>query len=1366
MTGGAVTRKRLALVIGASVAALALVMIGAALVLRSAWFSDEVRRRTVTAVEAATGGRAELGDFRFDWKRLRIEADEFVLHGTEPAGEPALFRAKSIAAGFRIVSLLGRDARIEYLEIRNPHVYLIVDRDGHTNLPEPRIKRTGADRPVETLLRLAIGRFHFEGGMFEVKSRTRMPFDASGRDLEAEFSYERGGPRYRGEFSIRPLQLQWSGQEPRPIEMQMNVALERNRIGIPAAIWTSGNSRIQFSGEVVDLASPHASFQYQASASLADLGGILHLRGFEGGTAQVAGTARWAGGTDYSVTGDLHAFDISYRQEPVRLRQFRADGVLGVDAGKADLSGMRLAGQASYAGNGFPVEGRLGAVSVHGGNVEFRGASLALLGGRFNGGGAIGDDRFRVSGDISGWEARRAVAVYNKRQALPWNSIISGAVAVEGGLRRKSDVRVTTSLTLEPAPSGPPVRGQIAATYDAHSGTLDLGASTVSLPSSRVEVSGAIGRQMRVRLETRDLRDFLPVLGERASALPVKLENGTLAFAGTVTGKPADPEIAGRVTLDHFVYSGESFDSFRADVRASSGNVEARNAEVRRGPLNAMFQASVGLRNWNTESASALAANGTIRNANLAELVALLRAPRVAATGTLNATGQIGGTMGNPQASGDVNILKGALGSEPFDRLAAHVNYANRTLEASSGQLIAGSKQIHFGGAFQHATDALGNGRLRFEVDTNAMALEQIRVLQKARPGVAGTVELTAHGTADLRGGGFHIVDLQAEVAGRGLELAGQMLGDAKLSANSQGPVLKTALDFGFANSTAHGQGEWKLEGDYPGSATVTFSRLDLARLRDWIAPAKSGEPTAFSGFAEGELQVSGPALKPRLMTAEVRIPKLEIGPGPGFERAPEGVSLALRNSGPIVARFANSAVTIENARLVGHATDLTVGGRLLLEQKSPLDLRGNGRVDLAVLHDFDKDLASSGLLVVDGTVRGSLDAPQINGRMEVQNAAVTYSDFPNGLSNASGVILFTGERATIQRLSGETGGGKIQFTGFAGYSRGETIFRLHANAQAVRVRYPEGVSTVGDANLNFTGTATHSMLSGTITVLRAGLNLESDFSSMLAKSAEPVQTPSASAGFLSGLSLDVAIQTAPDVQFETSLTQGVEANAGLRLRGTATNPALIGRINVTQGQIVFFGTKYVIDQGTVSFYNPVRIEPILDVDLQTKARGIDITLTVSGPLNKLNLTPRSDPPLQFNEIVALLATGRSPTSDPTLAVQQGAATQSYQQSTGSALLGQVIASPVSGRLQRFFGISKLRIDPTLPGIEYNPQARLTLEQQVTPDVTFTYITNVTSANPQVVSVEWAVSKKWSVVALREENGLFGLDFFFKRRFK
>jgi translocation and assembly module TamB len=97
--------------------------------------------------------------------------------------------------------------------------------------------------------------------------------------------------------------------------------------------------------------------------------------------------------------------------------------------------------------------------------------------------------------------------------------------------------------------------------------------------------------------------------------------------------------------------------------------------------------------------------------------------------------------------------------------------------------------------------------------------------------------------------------------------------------------------------------------------------------------------------------------------------------------------------------------------------------------------------------------------------------------------------------------------------------------------------------------------------------------------------------------------------------------------------------------------------------------------------------------------------------------------------------------------------------------VSQAVASPVAGRLQRFFGITKLKIDLSLIGVENNPQARLTLEQQITRDITFTYITNVTNSNPQVVRVEWALNRKWSAIAVREENGLFGLDFLYKRRF-
>jgi len=47
-----------------------------------------------------------------------------------------------------------------------------------------------------------------------------------------------------------------------------------------------------------------------------------------------------------------------------------------------------------------------------------------------------------------------------------------------------------------------------------------------------------------------------------------------------------------------------------------------------------------------------------------------------------------------------------------------------------------------------------------------------------------------------------------------------------------------------------------------------------------------------------------------------------------------------------------------------------------------------------------------------------------------------------------------------------------------------------------------------------------------------------------------------------------------------------------------------------------------------------VKIEPAPNIDLETRARGIGVILNISGPINKPNMTPRSDPP--FSDVQAL----------------------------------------------------------------------------------------------------------------------------------
>jgi translocation and assembly module TamB len=1019
-----------------------------------------------------------------------------------------------------------------------------------------------------------------------------------------------------------------------------------------------------------------------------------------------------------------------------------------------------------------PVSGRIARAVLRGRELELSDVALATLGGSFRGSARLRDlARYSVEGEISGFDARRVVALYSAAP-LPWTGGVSGAIRLAGVLGQPKTLRVTADLAIVPEPGAVPVTGRITAGYEAASGLLDLGRSTITLPASHLEFSGAIGRTLSVHLQTRDLNELLPALGTSAAQLHLELgPSGSATFNGTVTGVLSNPRIDGRLAATRFSYAGRAFDAFQAKVGVSSGSLRLAGGSIARGPARATFDLTLGLQQWKPDALGPISGEAALHAVNASDLAQLAGLKDLPATGTVEASGRISGTLDQPVADAYFEASHGTILGEPYDHFAGKIVAKGRVVELAGVTLTAGPKQILVSASYERTGAAFDAGRLRFELHTNAMPLESIQKLREGRTGLAGTLEAKARGTVDLKPGvsgaeQVQMAELSGEAALRGIRLDGKSLGDARLTATSQSGALRAHLESNFAGAAVRGEGEWRLGGSYPGTATVSFTNLALAPLRAILAP---GVSDAIHASVDGTLRVEGPATDWQALRAELRLSRLDAGPAPGKGEAPDAAvsAFALRNAGPVVATLTKSAITIESARLTGRATDLVVSGRIQLNQEKALDLRVSGRIHPGILQDFDSDITASGSLVADASIRGRLGAPMISGKLSFNDVALNVAGLPNGISKANGAITFSGDRAIIQSFTAESGGGRIVLTGNVGFGGTSPIFRLHARIEEVRVRYPPGVSTVADASLNLTGTSERSMLSGTVTVLRTSFNPQSDFSSLLATSAEPVRTPAAPKGPLAGLNYDIQIVSAPDIQVRSSLAQDVQIEANLRLRGTVTSPALLGRVNVTQGQLQFFGTRYTINQGSISFYNPVKIDPVFDLNLETRARSVEITLTISGHLNDLKLTPRSDPPLQFNEIVALLAMGRTPTWDPTApALGPQVSTPNASQLGASALLGQAISSPVPGRLQHFFGVSRLRIDPTLPGIQYNPQARVTLEQQVTPEITFTYITNVTNSNPQVVSVEWDFSKLWSAVAIREENGVFGLDFFYRRRFK
>jgi translocation and assembly module TamB len=231
----------------------------------------------------------------------------------------------------------------------------------------------------------------------------------------------------------------------------------------------------------------------------------------------------------------------------------------------------------------------------------------------------------------------------------------------------------------------------------------------------------------------------------------------------------------------------------------------------------------------------------------------------------------------------------------------------------------------------------------------------------------------------------------------------------------------------------------------------------------------------------------------------------------------------------------------------------------------------------------------------------------------------------------------------------------------------------------------------------------------------------------------------------------------------QTSLAK-LSGDADLRLRGTGARPVLLGRVNIAQGDIKISGQKYHLERGDITFANPIRIDPTLDLEATTRVRDFDITIGLHGTMEKLTTTYRSDPPLSSDDIIALLAFGRTQ--------QEGYVATGPQSGSGlgagagNLVLGQVINQAVSNRVSKLFGVSSIRINPSIGGPDNNPNARLTIEQQVSGNVTLTYITNLTQSAQQVIQFDYNINSEYTVQGIRDENGVVSFNLLIRKRKK
>jgi translocation and assembly module TamB len=723
------------------------------------------------------------------------------------------------------------------------------------------------------------------------------------------------------------------------------------------------------------------------------------------------------------------------------------------------------------------------------------------------------------------------------------------------------------------------------------------------------------------------------------------------------------------------------------------------------------------------------------------------------------------GSAADPHAEGTLDLTNAKYRNQPIEALHAAVAYSNTALDLRSLSLTAGPARLQAEASLKHPPGDLQSGDLRFRVSSNRFQLQGLPIVQQAKAGLGGNVELNAAGAATLRRGAAPLFsDLQLKLAAAGISVNDQPMGDLNATARTAGNELVFDLNSNLGRADIRGSGRVRMTGDHPIDGQLTFAHLTWSGLEPLLdAPVRR----SFDAAADGRITFSGPTSHTADLRAKLEVTTLQVHSIATSLGGPTRRNVEIRNAGPLVVTLDRSVVRIASAHLTGPYTDINVTGTAALEGNRALDLRAAGKIQLEAMEAFNNEVFSSGAVSLNAVVQGTMARPEVNGRLDLRNGSFHTFAFPNGISNANGSVIFTGAQAAIQNITGETGGGKVTLAGFVGYGGPEVQFRLSATADQVRVALPPNVSTTMNADLSLAGNTDRSLVSGAVTIVNVAFHSHTDVGSILNTAATPAATPQAKSPVLSGMRLDIRVETAPDMQVKTTLAQNIEAEAQLRVRGTASRPGLIGRVNVTGGEAVFFGAKYSIDQGSVTFTSPDRIDPYINIDLVTNVKGIDVQLSVSGPMDRLKLNYRSNPPMQFSELVSLLATGKIPTTDPVLAAREPAAPQqSLQQMGASAVLGQAVANPVSGRLERLFGITRLKIDPQIIGASNTPQARVTLEQQITRDLTFTYIQDVTQSNPQVIRVEWALDSSWSAILERDMNGLAGVDFFYKKRFR
>ncbi len=1302
--------------------------------LQSNWLKTRVRNRIVSAAERATGGRVELGAVDYDWYSLTLHFHHVVIHGTEPPRVQPLFKAKSVDIGLTIHSLLQGDIRLNFLTLDQPEVHLQFNGDGTSNIPQVA-RANNKGHIAEDILDLQAKRYQLKNGAVKINWQ-RFPLDVEGKDMTALLKYDR---QNGGSYHIAFSSTNTSSWPPRlakaPVNLTLHARLKQDRITFDQVDLQSSAFRLKADGYLANFVHPQAMIDLHGRFAGNAITEALDLPEWHGSQLLIDGVGQYDLANAARFTGRVQGNDITYQTPRFALRHMQVTSHVEADMHGANLTDLQARAPA----------------------------------GSFVGQFTTSYKEFQLAGRVNRWSLGDVLSATTHRQNK-WSGFLSGPVQLTG-LFRKTDVEdlsIEGALAIAPGTTGIPVAGRLQASYKELGKVTKLQDSYLSLPHTSITASGTVSKNIKLAVATSNIADFQPIIdlvqkpGVNTTFPLTLLQDGTAQFKGNVIGSLDDPRIAGDLLLTRFLLHGYAGDRLHSQIDLSPHDLKLTSISAEQDGLHLNGELDAGLNHWGFDVHNHVLLNVQFSGANLGKLMQpYANRHWPVSLGTASGSVELSGSLNNPNGKAQLTIDDALAYGQPLHGIKLRAAAADNTVQITSGRLQAGLAAIDFAGTYRHAPETWRSGDISIRLDSNRFSLASLQSVHEHDPTLEAAVQIHERIGASLDNGRFHLVGANGNTTAQSIDRKNIAVGNLTLDTTTENQILHAKLRGTFRNNPLHGSATVQLTGDLPAQGQLDWNRIDLANVL-LLLSGPSATALPLDGFWGGGLVWEAPLLHLDRLRARAHIDSLQLTPRTKTASMP----LLLRSEQTILVEAANGIASISGFHLSGPNTQLTLAGSVPYLQRRPWDLHTTGTVDLKLLTLFYPDLQSSGECQLSASIAGTLHQPKIDGLIRIRRGLLYggNNNLPDGLSEIDGAIKFDGNRASVQRLTAHSGGGNVSMTGFVSFvPDNPLVYRLEAQANNVRVRYAGGVSLTADSGLRLTGTSKNSLLAGTVTVDRIALNPNADIGTLLTLRAAP--SPVDEQNFVSGLQLDVRVESAPDLQVTTSLSQDVEAEIDLRLRGKPSRPSLLGAISANQGNIKVFGANYSINRGEISFTNPNKIEPVLDLDLQTQARGITVDVTVSGTPAKLNINYRSDPPLQPRDIIALLTVGRAPDVASNIANTRVTNDVSALRSGANTVLGQAFA-PVSNRLSKLFGITNIKIDPLVQGITNTPQARLTLQQQVSRDISVTYVTNLSQTSEQIFRFEWALNRQYSIIALRDDNGEFGIDIQFKKRFK